>query len=184
MVQEERAWLFHRRRRWRGFDPMDLPPKVLRRPARCRPGGARLSFRLVRLRGAPAVEREPQDLLAQRLPLGPILPPLHHLRASVLRSAVPRHWGGPARQPGSPLERQIAAHHRIPAPRPVRCRRGRPPSTVVAGGAARRRSQRTDRRPRRHIPGLPGQYVLQRATSGHLRSQPVLQRRLEGGTRR
>ena len=74
---------------------------------------------------------------------------------------------------------------RLPAPFfQSRADRRRPPRTAVAGCAARRRSQRTDRRPRRHIPMLPGQRVLRRAIHVHPCSQPALQRSLQGGTRR
>ena len=57
----------------------------------------------------------------------------------------------------------------------ARHRRG-PPTKVVAGCSARRCPQPADRRPRWHIPMLPDQHVLRRATNVHLCSQPALQR--------
>ena len=68
---------------------------------------------------------------------------------------------------------RVARHRRCPS-RPL-------PSRSAAGCAARRRPQRTDRRPRRHSPALPGQRVQRRATLGQPRSQPALQRRLQEG---
>ena len=109
--------------------------------------------------------------------------PPFQLRAT--RDAVPRLRRGPALENFHRLAGTVCVARFVVA---VPCRSSRhwrrPANKVAVLGAVRQRPQRTDRRPRRHIPMLPSQRVLRRAIHAHPRSQLVLQRQLQGGTGR